>query len=206
MKNNIDDSVNLCSPSLSVSESGNEELCSELSPVLDERSRRSLRCCVDGVSDSPYMSSNHQTNEQPDCSGSDCLQQSFPDGKPGRGLPSIDDATEKSGVNKNKVSGSDKQGDRNIEIIDINMEVEQWYSIANLVYVLLVGYVWVRHMMGSPASGNVLRLIDSIFIWMVLWIPHAVKVEPLKAKLPIWFVWLAAIAALFALAIVGVAR
>ena len=191
MKNNIDDSVNLCSPSLSVSESGNEELCSELSPVLDERSRRSLRCCVDGVSDSPYMSSNHQTNEQPEV---------------GRGLPSIDDATEKSGVNKNKVSGSDKQGDRNVEIIDINMEVEQWYSIANLVYVLLVGYVWVRHMMGSPASGNVLRLIDSIFIWMVLWIPHAVKVEPLKAKLPIWFVWLAAIAALFALAIVGVAR
>ena len=133
MKNNIDDSVNLCSPSLSVSESGNEELCSELSPD------------VDGVSDSPYMSSNHQTNEQPEV---------------GRGLPSIDDATE---------------------------------------------YVWVRHM-GSPASGNVLRLIDSIFIWMVLWIPHAVKVEPLKAKLPIWFVWLAAIAALFALAIVGVAR
>ncbi len=152
------------------------------------------------------MFSNHQTNEQPDCSGSDCLQQSFPDGKPGRGLPPIDDTTEKSGVNKNKVSGSDKQSDRNVEIIDINMEVEQWYSIANLVYVLLVGYVWVRHMMGSPASGNVLRLIDSIFIWMVLWIPHAVKVEPLKAKLPIWFVWLAAIAALFALAIVGVAR
>ena len=194
MKNNIDDSVNLCSPSLSVSESGNEELCSELSPD------------VDGVSDSPYMSSNHQTNEQPNCSGSDCLQQSFPDGKPGRGLPSIDDATEKSGVNKNKVSGSDKQSNRNVEIIDINMEVEQWYSIANLVYVLLVGYVWVRHMMGSPASGNMLRLIDSIFIWMALWIPHAVKVEPLKAKLPIWFVWLAAIAALFALAIVGVAR
>ena len=34
-----DDSVNLCSPSLSVWESGNEELCSELSPVLDERSK-----------------------------------------------------------------------------------------------------------------------------------------------------------------------
>ena len=114
----------------------------------------------------------------------------------------IDDATEKSGVNKDKISGSDKQGDRNVEI----MEVEQWYSIANLIYVLLVGYVWVRYMMGNPASGNVLRLIDSIFIWMALWIPHAVKVEPLKAKLPIWFVWLAAIAALFALAIVGVAR
>ena len=26
-----------------------------LSPVLDERSRRSLRCCVDGVSDSPCI-------------------------------------------------------------------------------------------------------------------------------------------------------
>ena len=39
--------MNLRSPSLSVSESGNEELCSELSPVLDERGRRSLRCCVD---------------------------------------------------------------------------------------------------------------------------------------------------------------
>ena len=117
----------------------------------------------------------------------------------------IDDATEKLGVNTDEASDSDKQGDRNIEVINISMEVEQWYSIANLVYVLLVGYVWVRHMMGNPASGNVLRLIDSIFIWMALWIPHAVKVEPLKAKLPIWFVWLAAIAALFALAIVGVA-
>lgn len=118
----------------------------------------------------------------------------------------IDNATEKLGVNTDETSASDKHGDRNIDVINISMEVEQWYSIANLVYALLVGYVWVRHMMGNPASGNVLRLIDSIFIWMALWIPHAVKVEPLKAKLPIWFVWLAAIAALFALAIVGVAR
>ena len=69
------DSVNLRSPS----------------PVLDERSRRSLRCCVDGVSDSPYMSSNLRTDGQPNCSGSDCLQHSSPDGKPGRGLPSIND-------------------------------------------------------------------------------------------------------------------
>ena len=61
------------------------------SPVLDERSRRSLRCCVDGVSDSPYMSSNLRTDGQPNCSGSDCLQHSSPDGKPGRGLPSIND-------------------------------------------------------------------------------------------------------------------
>ena len=54
------DSVNLRSPS----------------PVLDERSRLSLRCCVDGVSDSPYTSSNLRTDGQP---------------KVGRGLPSIDD-------------------------------------------------------------------------------------------------------------------
>ena len=97
VENKVDDSVNLRSPS----------------SVLDERSRRSLRCCVDGVSDSsplparyqttgecspydgsPYTSSNHQTDGQPDCSGSDCLQQTFPDGKPGRGLPSIDDMSE----------------------------------------------------------------------------------------------------------------
>ena len=58
-----DDSVNLCSPSLSVSESGNEELCSELSQD------------VDGVSDSPYTSSNRQIDGQPEA---------------GRGLPSID--------------------------------------------------------------------------------------------------------------------
>ena len=98
MKNNIDDSVNLCSPSLSVSESGNEELCSELSPDVDGVSDNSPlparyqttgeRLPYDG---SPYTSSNHQTDGQPDCSGSDCLQQSFPDGKPGRGLPSIDE-------------------------------------------------------------------------------------------------------------------
>ena len=69
------DSVNLRSPS----------------PVLDERSKRSLRCCVDGVSDSPYTSSNLRTDGQPNCSWSDCLQHSSPDGKPGRGLPSIND-------------------------------------------------------------------------------------------------------------------
>ena len=57
------DSVNLRSPS----------------PVLDERSRRSLRCCVDGVSDSPYTSSNLRTDGQP---------------KVGRGLPSIDNGEE----------------------------------------------------------------------------------------------------------------
>ena len=49
---------------------------------------------VDMVSGSPYTSSNHQTDGQPNCSGSDCLQHSFPDGKPCRGLPSIDDTSE----------------------------------------------------------------------------------------------------------------
>ena len=97
---------------LSVSESGNEELCSELSPSpqgLPNDDKVGVQS-VYGVSDnsplparyqttgecspydgSTYTSSNHQTDGQPDCSGSDCLQQSFPDGKPGRGLPSIDD-------------------------------------------------------------------------------------------------------------------
>lgn len=78
MKNNIDDSVNLCSPSLSVSESGNEELCSELSsspqglPNDDEVGVQS----ADGVSNSTYTSNNLRTDEQP---------------KVGRGLPSIDE-------------------------------------------------------------------------------------------------------------------
>ena len=77
----LDDSVNLCSPSLSVSESGNEELCSELSPSPqglpndDEVGVQS----VDGVSGSTYTSSNHQTDGQPE---------------PGRGLTSIDDTEE----------------------------------------------------------------------------------------------------------------
>ena len=113
--------------------------------------------------------------------------------------------TEKLNVSKDEISSSDEHGNRNVEIIDISMEVKRWYSFANLVYALLVGYVWVRHIIGNPANGNMLKLIGSIFVLMVLCIPHAVKVEPLKAKLPIWLVWLAAFAALFALAIVGVA-
>ena len=46
---------------------------------MDERSRCNLRCCVDGVSDSTCMSGNLRTDGQPDCSVSDCLQQSSPD-------------------------------------------------------------------------------------------------------------------------------
>ena len=117
----------------------------------------------------------------------------------------MDDVTEKLGVNKDEVSSSDKQGNRNVEIINVSMEVKRWYSFANLVYALLVGYVWIRHMIGNPASGNMLRLIGSLFVLMALCTPYAVKVEPLKAKLPIWLVWLAAFAALFVLAIVGFA-
>ena len=117
----------------------------------------------------------------------------------------IDEVVEKLNVNKDEASSSEKQGNRNAEIIIISMEVKRWYSFANLVYSLLVGYVWVRHIIGNPTSGNMLKLIGSIFVLMVLCIPHAVKVEPLKAKLPIWLIWLAAFAALFALAIVGVA-
>lgn len=118
----------------------------------------------------------------------------------------MDDVTEKLGVNKDEVSSSDKQGNKNVEIINVSMGVKRWYSFANLVYALLVWYAWIRHIIGNPASENMLRLIGDIFVLMVLWTPHAVKVEPLRAKLPIWLVWLAAFAALFALAIVGVAE
>lgn len=117
----------------------------------------------------------------------------------------MDDVTEKLNVRKDEISSSDEQGNRNVEIIDISMEVKRWYSFANLVYALLVGYVWVRHIIGNPTSGNMLRLIGGIFVLLVLCTPYAVKVEPLKAKLSIWLVWLAAFVALFALAIVGVA-
>lgn len=117
----------------------------------------------------------------------------------------IDDVTEKLDTNKNEASSFNNQGNRNVKTIDISVEIKQWYNFANLAYALLVGYVWVRHIIENPASGNMLKLIGSIFVLMVLCIPHAVKVEPLKAKLPIWLIWLAAFAALFALAIVGVA-
>ena len=56
--------LNLCSPSCTL-RSDNEELCSELSP-------------------SPQgLSNDLRTDEQPDCSWSDYLQQSSPGGKPG---------------------------------------------------------------------------------------------------------------------------
>ena len=117
----------------------------------------------------------------------------------------IDNVTEKLDTNKNEASSFNNQGNRNVKTIDISVEIKQWYNFANFAYTLLVGYVWVRHIIGNLASRNMLKLIGSIFVLMVLCIPHAVKVEPLKAKLPIWLVWLAVLDALFALSIVGVA-
>lgn len=116
----------------------------------------------------------------------------------------VNNTTEKLGVGKDETSSSDNKENRNTEIVNINMAVKRWYSVANLIYSLLVGYVWVRYVIGNPASRTILRLIGGIFVLMILCIPYAVKVEPLKAKLPIWLLWLAAFAALFTLAIVGV--
>lgn len=116
----------------------------------------------------------------------------------------VNNTTEKFGTNKYETSSSDNQEHRNTEIVNISMTIKRWYSFANLIYVLLVGYVWVRYIIENPASRTILRLIGSIFVLMIFCIPYAVKVEPLKAKLPIWLLWLAAFAALFTLAIVGV--
>lgn len=116
----------------------------------------------------------------------------------------VNNTTEKLDVNKDEIPSSNNQENGNAEIVNISMEVKRWYSVANLIYSLLVGYVWIRYIIGNPASRTILRLIGSIFVLMILCIPYAVKVEPLKAKLPIWLLWLAAFASLFALAIVGV--
>lgn len=116
----------------------------------------------------------------------------------------VNNTTEKLDVNKDEIPSSDNQENGNAEIVNISMEVKRWYSVANLIYSLLVGYVWIRYIIGNPASRTILSLIGSIFVLIILCIPYAVKVEPLKAKLPIWLLWLAAFASLFALAIVGV--
>ena len=115
----------------------------------------------------------------------------------------VNNTAEKLGVSKDEASSSDNKENRNTEIVNISMTIKRWYSVANLMYSLLVGYVWVRYIIGNPANITILRLIGSIFVLMILCIPYAVKVEPLKAKLPIWLLWLAVFAALFALAIVG---
>lgn len=117
----------------------------------------------------------------------------------------VNNTTEKLGVNKDETLSSDNKEHRNTKIVNISMTVKRWYSVANLIYSLLVGYVWIRYIVGSPASRNMLKLIGSIFILMILCIPYAIEVEPLRAKLPIWLVWLAAFASLFALAVVEIA-
>ena len=96
---NKDDSVNLRSPSCAL-RSGNEEQRSELSPSPQGLTNDDevVVQSVDGVSDSTYTSINLRTDRQPNCSGSDCLQHSSPDGKPGRGLPSIDDCKNEEDV------------------------------------------------------------------------------------------------------------
>lgn len=116
----------------------------------------------------------------------------------------MNNTTEKLGANKDETSSFDNQEHRSTEIVNISMTIKRWYSFANLVYALLVGYVWIRYIIGNPANRTILRLIGSIFVLMILCIPYAVKVEPLKAKLSIWLLWLAAFTALFTLAIVGV--
>lgn len=51
----------------------------------------SIYACNEGVKPDLSTSDNLQADGQPDCSGSDCLQHPSPDGKPGSGLPSIDE-------------------------------------------------------------------------------------------------------------------
>lgn len=60
--------------------------------------------------------------------------------------------TEKLGVSKDEASSSDNKENRNTEIVNISMTVKQWYSVANLIYSLLVGYVWVRYVIDRLAT------------------------------------------------------
>ena len=68
----------------------------------------------------------------------------------------VNNTTEKLGVNKDKIPSSDNQENGNAEIVNISMTVKRWYSVANLIYSLLVGYIWIRYIVGSPASRNML--------------------------------------------------
>ena len=83
----------------------------------------------------------------------------------------VNNTTEKLGVSKDEASSSDNQH-RNTEIVNISMTVKRWYSVANLIYSLLVGYAWVRYMIGNPASRTILKLIGSIFVLMILCVPY----------------------------------
>ena len=89
----------------------------------------------------------------------------------------VNNTTEKFGANKDETSSSDNQEHRNTEIVNISMTIKRWYSFVNLIYVLLVGYVWVRYIIGNPASRTILRLIGSIFVLMIFCIPHGLLVR-----------------------------
>ena len=51
----------------------------------------------------------------------------------------VNNTTEKLGVNKDETLSSDNKEHRNTEIVNISMTVKRWYSVANLIYSLLVG-------------------------------------------------------------------
>lgn len=100
--------------------------------VNDSVNLRSPSPDVDGVFDSKCTSSNLRDG-QPDCSGSDCLQQTFPDGKPGRGLPSIDDdLTVNSQKEAEKEGQKDDLTEKHDEYCTSNENIENTESETSL--------------------------------------------------------------------------
>lgn len=70
----------------------------------------------------------------------------------------VNNTTEKLGVSKDEASSSDNKENRNTEIVNISMAVKRWYSVANLIYSLLVGYVWVRYINNrKPSKQNYIK-------------------------------------------------
>lgn len=71
----------------------------------------------------------------------------------------VNNTTEKLGVSKDEASSSDNKENRNTEIVNISMTVKRWYSVANLIYSLLVGYVWVRYIIYNrkPSKQNYIK-------------------------------------------------
>lgn len=71
----------------------------------------------------------------------------------------VNNTTEKLGVSKDEASSSDNKENRNTEIVNISMAVKRWYSVANLIYSLLVGYVWVRYIIYNrkPSKQNYIK-------------------------------------------------
>lgn len=130
--------------------------------VNDSVNLRSPSPDVDGVFDSKCTSSNLRDG-QPDCSGSDCLQQTFPDGKPGRGLPSIDgDLT----VNSQKEAEKEEQKDdltvndtlilsQHTGLIQITerlyIKMAQWYRVIQMA-------IWAETLSLLLAIERVLQL------------------------------------------------